>query len=144
MALETGKRVFEILTQSPGDTYSLMSQQLMMDIVMNLEQGDALDIGALKIKVAEFAAAIETDEQYDKIRDQLRAVCVTVHQPTKEEKNTEESSENKINEEGKDDKDKKYKEEDVNSGKPDKQPEKADLKEAEKSGDKAEKLELKK
>lgn len=144
MALETGKRVFEILTQSPGDTYSLMSQQLMMDIVMNLEQGDTLDIGALKIRVAEFAATIETDEQYDKIRDQLKAVCVTIHQSNEEEKKAEGSSESKVNEEGKDDKDKKNKEEDVKTGKPDKQSEKADPKEVEKSGDKTEKPEQKK
>ncbi|MFO0920071.1 MAG: sodium-transporting two-sector ATPase [Candidatus Saccharimonadales bacterium] len=141
MALETGKRVFEILTQSPGDTYSLMSQQLMMDIVMNLEQGDTLDIGALKIKVAEFAATIETDEQYDKIRDQLKAVCVTVHQPSEEEKKAEGSSDHKVGEESKSDKGKKYKKEDA---KPDKQSAKVDPKEAEKFGDKVEEPEQKK
>ena len=35
-ALATGKRIFEILTQSPSDTFSLMAQQLMIDIVLNL------------------------------------------------------------------------------------------------------------
>lgn len=72
-ALETGKRIFEALTQSPTDTYSLMSQQLMMDIILNLEDGGTLDISALKLKVAEYAAKIENDEQFDKVRDELKA-----------------------------------------------------------------------
>lgn len=71
-ALETGKRIFELLTQSPGDTYSLVSQQLMMDIVLNLEDGVVVDISTMKMKVADFAAKIETDEQYDAVRDQLK------------------------------------------------------------------------
>jgi F-type H+-transporting ATPase subunit alpha len=74
-ALETGKRIFEILTQSPSDTFSLVGQQLMMDIVMNLEDGAVLDLNALKLKAPEFAAKIETDEQFDKVRDELKAAA---------------------------------------------------------------------
>ena len=83
-ALETGKRIFEVLTQSPGDTYSLVSQQLMMDIVLNLEEGAQLDIGTLKIKVTEFSAKIETDEQFDSVRDELKKLCVVMPEPPKE------------------------------------------------------------
>ncbi len=73
-ALETGKHIFELLTQSPSDTYSLIGQQLMMDIILNLEDGVVLDISAMKLKVAEFAAKVETDEQFDKVRDELKSV----------------------------------------------------------------------
>ena len=33
-ALETGKRLFSLMTQSPTDTYSLLAQQIMLDIVL--------------------------------------------------------------------------------------------------------------
>lgn len=75
-ALNTGKRIFEILTQSPSDTYSLMAQQLMFDIVLNLEDGADLDINALKLHVLEYAPKITKDEEFDSIRDQLKAVCL--------------------------------------------------------------------
>lgn len=75
-ALETGKRIFEILTQAPGDTYSLLSQQLMMDIIMNVEDGVVLDLSALKLKVNEYAAKITQDDQFDVVRDELRAACL--------------------------------------------------------------------
>ncbi|MBA3758566.1 sodium-transporting two-sector ATPase [Candidatus Saccharibacteria bacterium] len=75
-ALATGKRLFELFTQSPGDTFSLMSQQLMLDIVLNLEDGAVLDIGTMKLNVREFALKITKDEEYDAIRDQLKAKSV--------------------------------------------------------------------
>ena len=76
-ALVTGKRIFEILTQSPGITYSLISQQLLFDIVLNLEAGQQLDVNALKLNVAEYAAKITKEDAYEKVRDKLKAVCVT-------------------------------------------------------------------
>jgi F-type H+/Na+-transporting ATPase subunit alpha len=72
-ALSTGKRIFEMLNQSPSDTYSIMSQQLMMDIILNLEDDKQLDISALKLNVKEYAAKIQNDEQYAKVRDELKA-----------------------------------------------------------------------
>ncbi|HWB38907.1 MAG TPA: sodium-transporting two-sector ATPase [Candidatus Saccharimonadales bacterium] len=75
-ALATGKRIFEILTQSPTDTYSLMAQQLMFDLVLNLADGEDLDINALKLNVHDAAAKIKTDEEYDAVRDELKAKCL--------------------------------------------------------------------
>ncbi|MDB5185252.1 MAG: atpA [Candidatus Saccharibacteria bacterium] len=75
-ALATGKRVFQMLNQSPTDTYSLMSQQLMFDLILNLGDGEELDINSLKLNVAEFAAKVTKDEEYDAIRDQLKAKCL--------------------------------------------------------------------
>ncbi|MCA9332639.1 sodium-transporting two-sector ATPase [Candidatus Saccharibacteria bacterium] len=71
-ALETGKRIFELLTQSPSDTYSLLSQQLMMDVILNLEDGAVLDINTMKLKVKEYADKIENDDQFEKVRDELK------------------------------------------------------------------------
>lgn len=75
-ALTTGRRVLEIMTQSPSDTYSLMDQQLMLDLVLNLVDGEDLDLNTLKLNVKEFAANINKDEDYDEVRNQLKAKCV--------------------------------------------------------------------
>jgi F-type H+/Na+-transporting ATPase subunit alpha len=75
-ALATGKRIFELITQSPADTYSLIAQQLMMDIVLNVEDGVELDINTMKLSVTEHAAMITDDSKYDAVRDQLKSKCV--------------------------------------------------------------------
>lgn len=74
-ALEVGKRIFELLTQNPGDTYSLMAQQMMLDIVLHSE--GVVDVNNMKLNVAEFAAKVTSDELYEKARDELKAKCVT-------------------------------------------------------------------
>lgn len=75
-ALETGKLMHELLTQAPGDTFSLMAQQLMMDIVLTLDLGAKLDIGSLKLHAPDAAAKIKSDEDFEKVRAELRAQCV--------------------------------------------------------------------
>ncbi len=75
-ALQVGKYVFEVLTQSPSDTYSFMAQQLMLDIILNVSDGETLDISAMKLHVLEYAAKVKSDDDYDKIRNQLKTKCV--------------------------------------------------------------------
>ena len=75
-ALSTGKLIFEILTQSPSQTFSLTAQQLMFDIVLNIGDGEKLDANVLKLNATEYAAKITKDEEYDGIRDQLKAKCL--------------------------------------------------------------------
>jgi F-type H+-transporting ATPase subunit alpha len=84
-ALATGKRVFEILTQSPTDVYPLMSQQLMFDIVLNMEDGEDIDLSMLKLNVNDFAAKITKDEEFDQARDELKAKCL-IKQKVEEKK----------------------------------------------------------
>ncbi len=73
-ALDTGKRIFELVTQSPSDTFSLMAQQLMLDIVLNIEDSVTLDMSSLKLNVKEFADKA-TENNYEKVRDELKAKC---------------------------------------------------------------------
>ncbi|MEK7594450.1 MAG: sodium-transporting two-sector ATPase [Patescibacteria group bacterium] len=75
-ALAIGKNIFEILTQGPSDTYSLVAQQLMFDLVLNMADGEELDLSNLKLNVSEFAAKITKDEEFDAIRDQLKVKCI--------------------------------------------------------------------
>ncbi len=80
-ALEVGKRLFEMMTQTPTDTYSLMSQQLMLDIVLHAESTAPLDIPTLKLSVAEFAAQVTGDENYDSVKEQLLIKCSPGYKP---------------------------------------------------------------
>lgn len=80
-ALATGKRIDKILTQGPGETFSLLSQQLVFDIALNLEAGVELDIDALKHNVAVYAAKITEEDQYAAVRDELKATCLVGAKP---------------------------------------------------------------
>ncbi len=82
--LATGKRIMEVMTQAPSDTYSLLAQQLMMDIVLNISDNEELDINALKLKAPAAAKNLNQDDQYDKIRDQLKNDC-TINRLVKSE-----------------------------------------------------------
>jgi F-type H+/Na+-transporting ATPase subunit alpha len=75
-ALETGKNIFSVLTQGPADTYSLMAQQLMLDVVLNAKEGEQVDTSALKLHAMEFAAKVTKDEEYDAVRDALKKQCL--------------------------------------------------------------------
>ncbi|MBC7581636.1 sodium-transporting two-sector ATPase [Aeromicrobium sp.] len=80
-ALETGKRIFEMLTQSPTDTFSLWAQQLMMDIILNLEAGAELDISSMKLLVNEAGKRITKDEEFEAIRDEVKAKVAKLPAP---------------------------------------------------------------
>lgn len=73
IALEKGKNVFSLITQSPTDIYNVMSQQLMLDIVLNAKEDEKIDVGTLKNLVLEYAPKVTKEEEYDKMRDELKA-----------------------------------------------------------------------
>ncbi len=62
--LATGKRLSELLTQSPGENFSLISQQLMLDIVLNLADNEVLDIRLMKKSVGPIAAKVKDEASY--------------------------------------------------------------------------------
>lgn len=72
IALEKGKNIFKILNQGPAEIFSLYEQQLMMDIVLNSADDLKIDVDSLKSHVRDYAAKIKKDEDFDKIRDELR------------------------------------------------------------------------
>lgn len=82
-ALIYGERVNKLLTQAPGQTFSLLSQQLMLDIVLHMEPGADIDIDLLKHNVAVYAAKITSEDNYNAVRDELKAACLVkpVEQP---------------------------------------------------------------
>ncbi len=70
--LEKGANVMKLLNQGPTDTYSLLAQQLMLDIVLNAEESEKVDIDSLKTQVMEYAQKIKKDDEYEKIRTELK------------------------------------------------------------------------
>lgn len=69
--LQTGAHLNEIFTQSPGESYSVMAQQLMIDTVLGLEEGAVIDVTAMKAAVNELAAKVTDDKQFNDVRQEL-------------------------------------------------------------------------
>jgi F-type H+-transporting ATPase subunit alpha len=83
MALESannltlGKNLYTIFNQKPGELFDLMCQQLLLDIALGVDRDtEALDIKILRDNVLESRNQIKTDDDFDKIRDHLRLLCV--------------------------------------------------------------------
>jgi F-type H+-transporting ATPase subunit alpha len=77
--LNTGKRVLELLNQAPGESYSLLAQQLMFEIVLDLEETMVLDIAAMKLKANEVAGTIKDsadEKQYSSAKEELKKVSL--------------------------------------------------------------------
>lgn len=75
-ALITGKRLFELMTQGPGDVYSLMAQQLMFEIVLNLGENEDLNMHALKQHANQLASKVKSDADFDAILRELKAASI--------------------------------------------------------------------
>lgn len=82
---DKGKALFLLMNQDIGEGYSLLDQQLLLDVVLNAQPGEKIDIGAMKASVKEFSAKIvEKDEQsnYDQIVGELRTKVITASPKT--------------------------------------------------------------
>ncbi len=69
--MELGKRILDIFTQAPNQTHSVVAQQLMLDIVLGLSEGQNVDAHILRASADEFAATVKKDDDYQKARDLL-------------------------------------------------------------------------
>ena len=47
-SLERGNKLYKLLNQSPGESYSLVAQTLMLDLVLNQDEGQLIDLEVLK------------------------------------------------------------------------------------------------
>lgn len=63
--LEKGRQIFSLLTQSPTDVYSLVSQQLMLGVVLGAKAGEKLDVTNMKNLVAEYADKVKKESDYE-------------------------------------------------------------------------------
>lgn len=62
--LMRGYKLKQLLSQAPGETYSLVAQQMMLDVVLNDSVMPKVDVGLLKRVVLETAASVNTPEEY--------------------------------------------------------------------------------
>ena len=69
--LERGNRLYELFNQAPDETYTINAQTLMLDVVLNLKEGQVLDIKTLKSKAEGIAAKITSDKDFEPMRDEL-------------------------------------------------------------------------
>ncbi len=70
--LVLGQRIYELLTQAPGETYNLLSQQMMLDVILGLSERESLDITVLKTAVKDYVQKIKTVKDYEPMRDMLK------------------------------------------------------------------------
>jgi F-type H+-transporting ATPase subunit alpha len=69
-----GKRIHELISQKPIETYAQIAQQLMFEIVLDLAEGDLLDMQSLKLMAPEYGAKIKDDDSnYDQVKAELKA-----------------------------------------------------------------------
>lgn len=70
-ALEKGKNILSILNQNPTETYSLLSQQLMLDIILNLDENQKIDIDKLKQEAVDYRVPVKNDAEYEAAKAEL-------------------------------------------------------------------------
>lgn len=72
--LAAGKRIHELICQKPTETFGSTEQQLMFEIVLDLDDGELLDLQTMREKVGEFASQVkEDDSNYDEVKAALKA-----------------------------------------------------------------------
>lgn len=62
--LEYGKQIYEVLSQRPNETFSVMSQQLMIDVILSAPEGQTVDLQNLKLLAPEYAKKVIKDADY--------------------------------------------------------------------------------
>ena len=75
--LARGRKLYDFLTQVPGETYSLIAQQLMMDLLLD-PQTPNINTTNLKRSVNDSAAEVKTEDDYERVRVELREKVIAV------------------------------------------------------------------
>ncbi len=71
--LVLGQRLIELFNQVPGESYSLMAQQLMLSTLLVTSDNEVIDIKSLKTSAIEMAPTVTSDDQYEKACSLLKA-----------------------------------------------------------------------
>jgi F-type H+-transporting ATPase subunit alpha len=69
--LAKGKLINELLTQGATQTYPVLHQQLMLDLVTRIAPDLFLDLANLRSVVPEYADKIKKEEDYEKVLSEL-------------------------------------------------------------------------
>jgi len=71
--LVRGELLYKLLNQIPGERYSLVAQTLMLDIALNMQEGESINVEALKQAVGAEAPNVKEDKDYEAVRDSIKA-----------------------------------------------------------------------
>ncbi len=74
--LEMGERIRDLFTQAPGEYFSLMAQQLLMEIVTSAKPGAVLDIKGMKDKASEIAETVTDEASFQVAKEKLLSLGV--------------------------------------------------------------------
>lgn len=69
--LEMGKMLLEVMKQGPADNFSLIAQQLMLSIVLDLNPGSTIDIAKMKTIVEKYASKASDEASVKTVVGQL-------------------------------------------------------------------------
>ncbi len=71
-AMSRGKQLYDLFSQSPGETYNLTAQQLMIDVLLAYDPKAQIDINRLKDSATKASGLIKADKDYDTVLANLR------------------------------------------------------------------------
>jgi F-type H+-transporting ATPase subunit alpha len=75
-----GKKLHQLLTQIPGETYGILAQQLMLAVLLDPEIGNSVDVLLLKKLITENPEFTSSEENFDQACAQLKSQVVKVEQ----------------------------------------------------------------
>lgn len=78
-----GRQLYELFSQVPGETYSLITQQLMLDVLLAADPQAKLDIGQLKELAAKATPLVKADSDYTGVLANLRRQLMAAPEPAK-------------------------------------------------------------
>src|SRR3990167_3636867 len=67
-----GRHFYELFTQAPGETYNLMAQQLMLDVLLETDPSRGINVSDLKQQASQAAALVKAETDYTAIKDSLK------------------------------------------------------------------------
>lgn len=69
-----GKRIFDLLSQKPTETFTSMAQQMMFEIVLDVTEMEMLDMSTMRSLANEYGAQVkEDDTNYDAVKAELKS-----------------------------------------------------------------------
>lgn len=72
--LAAGKRIYELLGQPPAETFSSNAQTMMFEIILDLAEGELIDMQAMRAVADEFASKINQEESnYEEVKAEFKA-----------------------------------------------------------------------
>jgi len=68
-----GQKVRQLFAQTPGETYSLLAQQIMLEIILSPNLGVNVDVAQLKGFINENAKLLKSDDNFDHMLEHIKS-----------------------------------------------------------------------